>query len=432
MQDLFAGLFGIMMGVSNRGAINSMRVGNPVPENIDWRKLMAAQIDRRKFLRYGAASAGVAVGCGKSDNDSMIPDEAGVMGYRKLGGTGLEVSEIAFGAHGVDNASLMAAAFEAGINTFCTSGHYLDGREEEALGEALNRIGAARDRVVILTGNEVNAEDTAQKIRRDIDASLRRLRTDYLDVYYNSMVAVPETVRAEALLEAFDAAQREGKVRSLGLSGHSGGMQSCMEAGIREERYSVFFTKYDFVSYPDQDEILHRAAQRGVGTLVFKTTAGNRQREIRDLETGGLSFQQATLKWALTNADIASVAVTLTSFDQIRETVAAVGRPLTRTETAMMRRYAQAVSARYCRFCGTCETSCPHSVAVADVMRYAMYFTGYGREKQAMRLYAELPEAQRARACAACEGACESACPFGRPVREELVIADRSLRLERV
>jgi predicted aldo/keto reductase-like oxidoreductase len=98
----------------------------------------------------------------------------------------------------------------------------------------------------------------------------------------------------------------------------------------------------------------------------------------------------------------------------------------------MMHRYAQVMYDRYCRFCGTCEARCPHSVAVAEVMRYAMYFNGYGREKEAMSLYAELPESATARACEVCDGVCESACPFGRPVREELVSADRLLRLEKV
>ena len=62
-----------------------------------------------------------------------------------------------------------------------------------------------------------------------------------------------------------------------------------------------------------------------IGTIVFKTHAGNRQREIKDLEAGGLSFPQATVKWALGNPDVASVAVTITNFDQIEELTAAVG-----------------------------------------------------------------------------------------------------------
>jgi predicted aldo/keto reductase-like oxidoreductase len=161
--------------------------------------------------------------------------------------------------------------------------------------------------------------------------------------------------------------------------------------------------------------------------MVFKTQAGARQREIKDLEAGGLSFKQATIRWALSNADVSSVAVTPTSFDEIDEAVAAVGSPPSEAELAMLHHYADEMYDRYCRFCGVCEASCPQRVAIADVNRYAMYFTYYGREKEAMRLYGQLPAAATAEACRGCSGACDRACPFGRRVRAELVDAHRRL-----
>jgi len=391
---------------------------------------MANTIDRRRFLELGAATAGLALGCGPGNPEPPPNDAPLTMRYRPLGATGLEVSEIAFGAHGVDNASLMAASLEAGINTFCTSGRYMDGREEEALGEAIARIGTPRDRIVILTGNPPpKAGDTVESITADIDASLIRLRTDFLDVYCNAQVGSPTDVLSNPLFEAFERAKKAGKVRHLALAGHHGGMQGCLEAGIECGQYQVFFTKYDFVSYPEQDEILNRAAARGIGTMVFKVGAGNRKHEIEDLEAGGLSFHQATLKWALGHPEIASVAVTLTNFDQIRESVAAVGRGLAAAETAMMRRYADEMVHRYCRFCTTCEAACPRGVAVAEIMRYEMYFSCYGREKEAMRLYRRRPGAATAATCADCRGPCDTACPFGREVRTGLLNAHARLDL---
>ena len=93
----------------------------------------------------------------------------------------------------------------------------------------------------------------------------------------------------------------------------------------------------------------------------------------------------------------------------------------------MLRRYAEEMYDQYCRFCGECERYCPHGVAVADVNRFAMYFSGYGREKQAMRLYRALPAKRSAAACKACVGHCDSGCPFGRRVQTELVAAHRQL-----
>jgi aryl-alcohol dehydrogenase-like predicted oxidoreductase len=384
-------------------------------------------IDRRTFLKLTAAGSGLAIlGCGTGGERRQDDAEVG-MRYRPLGRTGLEVSEIAFGAHGVDNPPLMSAALDAGINTFCTSGQYLDGMEEKALGEAMRKIGGRRDGVVILTGNVTRRGSTKRMILDSIDASLRRLQTDRIEVYYTGSVGSPDDLRVDALYEAFHEAKRAGKVLHLGLAGHHGGMQDCLNAAIEDGRIDVFFTKYDFVSYPDQGEILRRAAEKGIGTIVFKTNAGNRQNEIKDLEAGGLSFPQATVKWALTHPYVASVAVTLTNFDQIREYTAAVASTLTRSEVGMLRRYRDEMADRYCRFCGECEASCPHDVAVADVMRYAMYFKYYAREKEAMQLYGVLPAQHSARVCARCAGPCGPACPFGRAVRAELVEAHRLL-----
>lgn len=387
-------------------------------------------MDRRSLLRLGAAATGLAaMGCGRDGPQGGEAPPA-PMRYRRLGATGLSVSEIAFGAHGVDSAGLMRAALEGGITAFCTSGSYQDGREERALGDALRAAGVAREKVVVLTGEEVRRGASAAEIGAAIDASLRRLGTPYIDVYMWAMACSPADLEVPALYEAFDRARRAGKVRHLGLSGHCGGMQPCLEDALAGGRFEVFFIKHDFVSYPELATVLARASAQGVGTLVFKTTAGNRQREIRDLEAGGLSFRQATWRWALGSPDVASVAVTVTSFRILREALAAPGAPLSTAERAMLDRYAVEMSGRYCRFCATCQASCPHGVAVADVMRYAMYFDGYRREKEAMRLYGALPSERRAAACASCEGPCDGACPFGREVRSGLVAAHERLRLE--
>lgn len=388
---------------------------------------MARTLDRRSFLTLGAASAGFALGCGGHD----APPESGTMSqgmsYRELGATGLRVSEVSFGAHGVDNAPLMAAALELGINTFCTSGRYMDGREEEALGEALSTIGTPRDDVVIMTGNPPPVGQSVDSITADIDASLRRLGTEIIDVYFNAMVESKEDVLVDPLFVAFERAKAAGKVRHLGLAGHHGGMQDLLEQGIDSGQYQVFFYKYDFVSYPDQDAIIARAAGQGIGTMVFKVGAGERVHEIKGLESGGLSFKQATVKWALTNPDIASVAVTFKNFDLLDECAAAVGGRIDRAEVAMLRRYADEMRDRYCRFCTECESSCPQHVAIADINRHEMYFSCYGRDHEATGWYQQLPEARSASGCADCSGWCVNACPFGREVRGGLLAAHRLL-----
>ncbi len=389
-------------------------------------------MDRRSFLKLGAATTtGLAVG-GCADSEEVLADMPKLeLGSRPLGDTGLEVSEISLGTYGFDNPSLLLAALDVGITTICTSANYQDGRAEEAIGKALATVAGRRDELVLFTGNRFRSDVTVDQVLESIDASLRRLQTDHVEIFRITDVRSPEDLRIEALMEGFERAREAGKVGVLGMSGHHGGMQDCLNAAIDQGGYRALFTKYDFASYPDQDEILERATKRGLGTLVFKTGAGNREKEIKDLEVGGLSYKQATIKWALTNPNVASVCVGITNFKQIRDYAEAVGKPLREAEVAMLRRYSDEVYDRYCRFCATCEPSCPHGVAVADVNRFAMYFKYYGREKDAMELYGELSSGCTAEACADCEAPCESACPFGRRVQDELVEADRLLSFRR-
>ena len=389
-------------------------------------------IDRRKFLKLGAATSGLAIGgCGRVDE--VMADVSDLeMRYRPLGGTGLKVSSVSFGSYGFDNPALLSAALDAGMTTICTSGSYQNGRAEEAIGKAIGTIGGRRDELVLFTGAVVKSGASKQSVLDSIDASLRRLQTDRVEIFRITGVSSPEDLAVDALYEAFEEAKAAGKVSHLGLSGHHGGMQDVLNAAIDDGRYEVLFTKYDFASYPDQDEILSRANGKGIGTLVFKTGAGNRKSEIKDLEAGGLSFEQATVKWALTNPDVASVCVGITNFDQIGEYAAAVGKRMEGTEVAMLRRYSDEMYDKYCRFCAACEADCPHGVAIADVNRFAMYFKYYGRQKDSMQLYDALPDGCSADACAGCDGSCSAGCPFGRDVRAELVEAHRLLSFPRV
>ena len=385
------------------------------------------EIDRRNFLLLGAAASGLAIGCGSSGENPNENDAGTGMRYRLLGNTGLRVSEITFGSAGFDNPALLQAALDAGINTLSTGDNIGYGRADELIGEVISGIGSRRDQLVLCAGDEIRPGTTKQRILDSIDAQLRRLRTDRVEVFRTGGVSSPDDLRVDSLFEAIEEAKQAAKVMHLALGGHSGGMQSCLNAAIDDGRFEAFFTKYDFVSYPDQDQILQRAADRGIGTVVFKVNAGNRQREIRDLEAGGLSFRQATVKWALSNPYVASVCVGITNFDQVQEYTEAVGSQLSGAETAMLRRYAHEMYDKYCRFCGNCEACCPHDVAIADVMRYAMYFKYYGREKDSMELYSGLPRRCSASTCGQCPGYCDTGCPFGRRVQAELAEAHQLL-----
>jgi predicted aldo/keto reductase-like oxidoreductase len=387
----------------------------------------AKPVNRRSFLKLGAAATGAAIGKTAIAGEPVEPPPREHLRYRPLGRTGLHVSEVSFGSFGFRKPTLLYTALDEGINLICTSADFEEGAVEKRIGAVLSDIGSRRDDLVVLTGTKIRRTDTKRDILDAIDGSLRRLRVDHVDVFKTHDVESPEVLLHDELFEAFDSAKRTGKVGHLALSGHTGSMQTVLNAALEDGRFEVFQIKYDFASYLFAYDILLRAVRKGIGTIAFKTHAGYRQDEINDLEAEGWSFQQATVKWALGHPAVASVCVDVSSFASMDELLSASGAELTDAETAMLERYRNEMYDRYCRFCRSCEVSCPHGVSIADVNRFAMYFKYYGREKDSMQLYSNLGEHRGAAACAGCSGLCEGGCPFGRRIHPELVEAHENL-----
>jgi aryl-alcohol dehydrogenase-like predicted oxidoreductase len=160
------------------------------------------------------------------------------MKYVKLGSTGLDVSAIALGCMSYADTSrgghqwaldetesrpFFAAALDAGITFFDTANVYSGGSSEEFLGRALSDLGANRDQVVIATKVSGKMQDgpngqglSRKAIMQEVDNSLRRLGTDYVDLYqihrWDAATPVEET------LEALHDVVKAGKVRYLGAS----------------------------------------------------------------------------------------------------------------------------------------------------------------------------------------------------------------------
>jgi aryl-alcohol dehydrogenase (NADP+) len=158
------------------------------------------------------------------------------MDYINLGATGLKVSRICLGAMTYGSSKwrewvldeeasrpLIKQALEAGLNFFDTADMYSLGASEEVLGRALKDFGPGRDKLVIATkvfypmGDDPNQRGLSRKhIMRAIDDSLRRLGTDYVDLYYIHRFD-PETA-IEETIQALHDLVRAGKVLYLGAS----------------------------------------------------------------------------------------------------------------------------------------------------------------------------------------------------------------------
>jgi aryl-alcohol dehydrogenase-like predicted oxidoreductase len=207
------------------------------------------------------------------------------MQYKKMGRTGLKISEITLGTmifgQQVDEAEslkIMDLAFEKGINSFDTADGYAGGRSEEIVGKALKN---KRHSVVLASkvaskqGPGLNDSGLSREhILQAVENSLRRLGTDYLDIYYahhpDPTTPIDETLRA------FDSLVQQGKVRYAACSNYRAG-QLVRALAVSEQRNLVRFdciqTVYNLITRDIEVELLPTCADEGVGVVVYNPLA---------------------------------------------------------------------------------------------------------------------------------------------------------------
>jgi aryl-alcohol dehydrogenase-like predicted oxidoreductase len=211
------------------------------------------------------------------------------MEQRPLGSTGIWVSELClgammFGAFGnTDHAECVAIvhrALDAGINFFNTADGYSAGESEEILGEALTD-GRRDDAVLsvktglVMDGNQNHGGGSRRWINHAVEGSLRRLRTDYIDVYE---LGVPdETTDLDETLGALTDLVRAGKIRSFGTSKQP--PSRLVEArALAERRGHGFFrteeVPYSMINRAVEYDLLPTCQRLGTGVLAFGALGG--------------------------------------------------------------------------------------------------------------------------------------------------------------
>jgi aryl-alcohol dehydrogenase-like predicted oxidoreductase len=299
------------------------------------------------------------------------------MEYRHLGRSGMLVSEISYGnwiTHGsqVEEDAAIAcvrAALDVGITTFDTADVYAAGRAEEVLGRAL--AGERRAGLEIFTkvfwpmGPGRNDRGLSRKhILESIDSSLRRLQTDYVDLYqahrYDYATPIEET------MQAFADVVRAGKALYIGVSEWTAAQIRAAAQLARELNIQLVSNQpqYSMLWRVIEAEVVPACEELGLGQVVFSPIAqgvltgkyrpgqpppaGSRatdeksgadfiSRWIRDdvLETvqrltpiaeqAGLSLAQLALAWVLQNANVSSAIIGATRPEQVRENAVAAG-----------------------------------------------------------------------------------------------------------
>jgi uncharacterized protein len=384
-------------------------------------------IDRRDFLRIGA---GTALGSALPASQAASP---GIRQYRRLGRTDLKVSDISFGSASSSNPDLVRHAFERGVNFFDSAESYRGGDAEEAIGAALK---GKRDKVILTSKTKAGETDKRAEIMKSLEASLKRLGTDHVDIYFNHAVNDVDRLRNPEWREFTELAKRQGKIRFRGISGHGGHLAQCIEYAIDQDLADVILVAYNFSQdpgiadrlrhtfhwaaiQPELPRLLAKAKGKDVGVIAMKTLMGARLNDMRRFESAGTTFSQAALRWTLADPNVDALVISMTDKTQIDEFLGASGATRTSAyDRELLTRYAMLQAGHYCQpGCNACEASCPAGVQISEVLRTRMYAVDYRDETLARSEYALLD--RDATACLSCANQqCLGACPVNVPIAQ--------------
>jgi aryl-alcohol dehydrogenase-like predicted oxidoreductase len=300
------------------------------------------------------------------------------MEYRRLGSSGMYVSEISYGnwiTHGSQveqDAAIkcVRAALDSGITTFDTADVYAGTRAESVLGKALK--GVRREsyelftKVYWPTGSGKNDRGLSRKhIMESVHASLKRLNTDYVDLYQAHRFDVETPL--EETLRAFDDLIRQGKVHYIGFSEWNAEQIGAALRIQKENGFDRFISsqpQYSMLWRVIEKKVVPLCEKEGIGQIVWspiaqgvltgkylpgkKAPIGSRasdkkgganmiSRWMRDevleavqklkpiAESVELSMSQLALAWALNNPNVSSVIMGATKPTQVKENVKASG-----------------------------------------------------------------------------------------------------------
>lgn len=391
-----------------------------------------AKFTRRHFLTTLPTGI-LGLGLGKKargNSRHQTQDEGGdsparIMKHNTLGKTGLKVSDVSCGAISFFEPSVLRYAFDMGVNYFDTAESYMRQKSETFIGESLKDV---RDKLIITTKHGYSPRDkiTKESIIQRVEASLKRMKTDYIDFALTHGVSDLKLLDNQELLAAYDQLKKDGKIRFTGFSTHN--PKLTLKQALDHDFPQLVLTIYNHDEGKEIEPLLKQVHQKGIATVAMKIFAGGKQGNLKSFVNQQVSYPQAAIRWVLSNPDIDTCIPTMSSYSHVEEYVGASGQSLSRTDLGVISEYQRQTTDQYCRVsCSQCLGSCPQNVAINDILRYKMYYEDYKREKDAILHYAELEEKMKPWSCSRCEGFCEQACPYGLKVKEKVIQAHELL-----
>lgn len=313
----------------------------------------------------------------------------------RLGKTNITVNKNGFGALPMqrismeDAGALARRAYEAGINFFDTARAYTD--SEEKLGEALSDV---REHIYIATKT---AAQNAEDFWKDLETSLEKLKTDYIDIYqFHNPAFCPKPGDESGLYDAALEAKRQGKIRHIGITNHRLAVaQEAIESGL-----------YDTLQFPfcylatEKDIALVEACKKAdMGFIAMKALSGGLITNSRAAYAFEAQYENVLPIWGVQREA------------ELEEFISYIEQPPVMTEElqAVIDKDRAELSGEFCRGCGYCMP-CPVGIEINNCARMSLLLR---RSPSELQLTEEVQEKmKKIEDCLHC-GKCKSKCPYG-------------------
>lgn len=416
-------------------------------------KQSTRQIGRREFLKtVGATGLAAAIastaaadsnqpGTEKKENNKQVPKRR-LGKLTQLDASGkqvpVEVPCLSLGTmfDVVENQAALRECLKYGVNYWDTAHSYSGGNSELGIGKFLSKNPHMRKHLFIVS--KASRAKTIDEIESRLQESLRRMQTNYIDLYYGVHILSDPAQLTDELKNWADGAKKRKLIRFFGFSTHDN-MAECLAAAAKLDWIDAIMVKYNFreMQNPQMHAAIEACYKAGIGLTAMKTQARGQEleteadRKLTDhFINRGFTAGQAKLKVVIEDQRISSVAVGRGNIRELHLNIAAAmdQTKLTAEDMKVFAQVAHETCSGYCSGCAhICSAALQDMPQVSDVMRYLMYHDSYGEKEEAKRLFRAIPAQVRNRLLSTDYSLAEARCPQRMPITRLMAEAVKKL-----
>ncbi|HJX70396.1 MAG TPA: aldo/keto reductase [Bacteroidales bacterium] len=346
---------------------------------------------------------------------------------RTLGKTGLKVPVVSSGGVHVDNPNLVREVFQSGIIHFDSAPGYQNGRVDMTLGEMFTEFGRGKFISATKVGFPVDketgqyqSEATTQAFLDQLDESLQRQKSEYVDILYLQSPPGKAAAMNEEMLNGLRLAKEKGKARFVGIATHSN-QAELIETGIESNFYEILLLSYNFRLEDTLKSSIARAAESGIGIVAMKTLAG----KFLDKEKTIPINKSAALKWVLQDENVHTAIMSIRSIDDLELYKSIMYDIRMKPEEEHDISTYKQTAGLFCHGCEECKLQCPNRLPIPDIMRAYMYAYGYSETRKAYDVLASLSiDGNPCKKCPVCSISCRNGLDVAARIKDVLRIRE--------